>query len=121
MGQLNDSQLKAWLREHRNSGKPLTGKTDGRNVRCTATNTCPKVVEHFGSAEVWALKMTMEWVGSDAAADIPVPPNVRRYYIASSNHGGGAGGFDTSLAGAGLPAAGPTCPGNNYGLSLIHI
>ena len=25
------------------------------------------------------------------------PTNVRRYYIASSNHGGGAGGFDTSL------------------------
>ena len=24
--------------------------------RCTKTNTCPKIIEHFGSAEVWALK-----------------------------------------------------------------
>lgn len=83
--------------------------------RCTATSTCPKIVEHFGSAEVWALKLTPEWVGTDAKADLPLPDNVRRYYIASTNHGGGAGGFDTSLPGAGLPTSGPACPGNNFG------
>jgi hypothetical protein len=32
--------------------------------RCRANNTCPKIVEHFGSAEVWALKLTPEWVGT---------------------------------------------------------
>lgn len=87
--------------------------------RCMASKTCPKVVEHFGSAEVWALKLTPEWVGTDAKADLPLPENVRRYYIASSNHGGGAGGFDTSLPGAALPKAGPMCPGNNFGTAVL--
>ena len=87
--------------------------------RCKKTNTCPKIIEHFGSAEVWALKLTPEWVGTDGKSDLPLPSNVRRYYIASSNHGGGAGGFNTSLPGAGLPSEGPTCPGNNYGNALL--
>ncbi|MFC5499693.1 alpha/beta hydrolase domain-containing protein [Caenimonas terrae] len=96
-------------------GGPAVGLLD----RCTATGTCPKIIEHFGSAEVWALKLTPEWVGTDARADLPLPPNVRRYYIAASNHGGGAGGFDTSVPGAALPVAGPACPGNTYGTGLL--
>ncbi len=28
--------------------------------RCRDTHTCPKVIEHFGSAEVWELKLTPE-------------------------------------------------------------
>lgn len=96
-------------------GLPAAGILD----RCLATNTCPKIVEHFGSAEVWALKLTPEWVGTDAKADLPLPENVRRYYIASSTHGGGAGGFDSSLPGVGLPKAGPVCPGNNFGVGVL--
>ena len=96
-------------------GGPAAGILD----RCEATRTCPKIMEHFGSAEVWALKLTPEWVGTDGKADLPLPANVRRYYIASSNHGGGAGGFDTSLPGLGLPATGVMCPGNNYGRGVL--
>lgn len=87
--------------------------------RCTQSRTCPKIIEHFGSAEVWALKLTPEWIGTDAKRDLPLPTNVHRYYIGSSNHGGGAGGFNTSLPGAGLPTAGPACPGNNYGTGVL--
>jgi hypothetical protein len=94
---------------------PAVGLLD----RCSASRTCPKIIEHFGSAEVWALKLTPEWVGTDARRDLPLPANVRRYYIASSNHGGGAGGFDTSLPGVQLPATGAACPGNNYGTGLL--
>jgi hypothetical protein len=96
-------------------GLPPAGLLD----RCTATRTCPKIIEHFGAAEVWALKLTPEWVGTDARADLPLPPNVRRYYIAASNHGGGAGGFDSSIPGAGLPTTGAVCPGNNYGTGVL--
>ena len=95
------------------------GGAAGLLDRCTATKTCPKIVEHFGAAEVWALKLTPEWIGTDARTDLPLPPNVRRYYIAASNHGGGAGGFDSSLPGVALPTTGPNCPGNNYGTGVL--
>jgi len=49
--------------------------------RCNLSGTCPKVIEHFGGSEVFALKMTMEWVGTSADFDIPLTRNVRRYYI----------------------------------------
>jgi hypothetical protein len=96
-------------------GLPARGILD----RCTRTSTCPKIIEHFGSAEVWALKLTPEWVGTDASQDIPLPDNVRRYYIPSTTHGGGVGGFNTSLPGLGLPPVGPACPGNNYGNAIF--
>jgi hypothetical protein len=61
--------------------------------RCNATHTCPKVVEAFGSTEFWGLRMSPDLVGTDAARDIPIPGNVRRYYMPGTTHGGGRGGF----------------------------
>jgi len=61
--------------------------------RCTATKTCPKVIEAFGSTEFWGLRMSPGLIGTDAKIDIPVPPNVRRYYYPGTTHGGGRGGF----------------------------
>jgi len=90
-------------------GLPATGILD----RCNASKTCPKIIEHFGAAEVWALKLTPEWVGTAGDTDIPLPDNVRRYYIASTQHGGGPGGFSTKP----LPLA--TCPGAEWGKGLF--
>ncbi len=45
---------------------------------------------------MFALKMTTSWVGTDPKNDIPLPNNVRRYYLPSSTHGGGGGGFNES-------------------------
>ena len=59
--------------------------------RCQRAGTCPKIIETFGGAEVFALKMTTSWVGTDPKNDIPLPNNVRRYYLPSSTHGGGNG------------------------------
>lgn len=56
--------------------------------RCTASRTCPKIVETVGSAEFWGLRLSPDFVGTDAKADIPLPPNVRRYYFPSTAHGG---------------------------------
>ncbi|MFO1184781.1 MAG: alpha/beta hydrolase domain-containing protein [Bauldia sp.] len=89
-------------------GLPAAGILD----RCTATKTCPKIIEHFGSAEVWDLKLTPEWIGTAANVDIPLPDNVRRYYIPSTTHGGGTGAFSSTT-----PAA--TCPGTVYGPSML--
>ena len=83
--------------------------------RCTLSGTCPKVIEHFGGSEVFALKMTMEWVGTSADFDIPLTRNVRRYYIGSTTHGGGGGGFVHQP-----PATGANCPGNNWGTGTFR-
>lgn len=81
--------------------------------RCQASRTCPRIVETFGSAEFWGLRMSPNLVGTDARGDIPLPRNVRRYYFPSVTHGGSAlGGF--SPDGEKVPAGvGPcTLPGN---------
>jgi len=87
--------------------------------RCNATKTCPKVIEHFGAAEIWGLKLGPEWVGTDPKEDISMPENVRRYYVGSTAHGGGVGGFDTSLPGVGLSKTPVECPGNNSGVGVL--
>lgn len=87
--------------------------------RCMATKTCPKIIEHFGAAEIWALKLGPEWVGTDAREDIPLPGNVRRYYVPSTTHGGGRGGIKSHLAEFHKTAKPVTCPGNNWGSGVL--
>ena len=86
--------------------------------RCELTDTCPKIVETFGGSEVFALKMTTEWVGTDPKNDIPLPDNVRRYYLPGSTHGGSNradSGFNELITGN----AG--CPGNNWGTGTMPV
>ena len=71
--------------------------TRGRGVhslldRCTATGTCPKIMETFGSTELWGLRLSPALVGTDARADVPLPANVRRYYFPGVTHGGSVTG-----------------------------
>ncbi|HLB23429.1 MAG TPA: alpha/beta hydrolase domain-containing protein [Dehalococcoidia bacterium] len=84
--------------------------------RCKKTHTCPKVIETFGGAEVFALKMTMSWVGTSADRDLELPSNVRRYYLPSSTHGGGNGLTTEAPAAAGSV----NCPGNNWGRGTLR-
>jgi hypothetical protein len=84
--------------------------------RCESTGTCPKIVETFGGAEVFALKMTTSWVGTSATEDIPLPANVRRYYLPSSSHGGGNGATTENPGAAGAVG----CPGNNWGKGTLR-
>jgi hypothetical protein len=73
-------------------GRPSAGLLD----RCRASKTCPKIIETFGSSEFWGLRMSPGLVGTKADADIPLPPEVRRYYFPGVTHRGGRGGFSTS-------------------------
>jgi hypothetical protein len=68
-------------------------KPAGMLDRCRATSTCPKIFETLGSAEFWGLRASPGFVGTTAERDLPLPPNVRRYYIGSTTHGGGNGAF----------------------------
>jgi hypothetical protein len=84
---------------------PAAGLLD----RCTATRTCPKIIEAFGSSEFWGLRMSPDLIGTDATRDVPVPDSVRRYYYPGTTHGGGRGGFrvDTTPNTACVLAANP--------------
>ena len=84
--------------------------------RSRGSNTCPKIVETFGGSEVYALKMTMSWVGTDPKNDIPLPDNVRRYYLPSSTHGGSNGAMTEHPS-----TTGASCPGNNWGTGMMPV
>ena len=66
---------------------PLSGKTDGRNVRCTATNTCPAVMNVVSGNEYWVKGGSLLTTDPTTGADVREPANVRNYYIAGSQHG----------------------------------
>jgi hypothetical protein len=69
---------------------PLSGKTDGRNVRCTATSTCPKVMNVISANEYWVKAGSL--IHTDLAGnDIPDPANVRNYLISGTQHASPAG------------------------------
>jgi hypothetical protein len=80
-----------WWSDYRDDarGRGAGGLLD----RCRPTRTCPKIIETFGSSEFWGLRMSPGLVGTKADADIPLPPEVRRYYFPGVTHGGGRGGF----------------------------
>ena len=86
-------------------GRPAASLLD----RCTATRTCPRVIEAFGSSEFWGLRMSPGLIGTDATRDIPLPADVRRYYYPGTTHGGGRGGFRIE---AGAPQGGCALPPN---------
>jgi len=67
--------------------------------RCSASRTCPKIFETFGSSEFNARLMTVALTGTDSRADLPLPRNVRRYYFPGTTHGGDIdGGFNAAPA-----------------------
>ena len=102
------SEPVVWWGRYRDTtrGRPTASLLD----RCTASRTCPKIIEAFGSSEFWGLRMSPGLIGTDAARDIPLPANVRRYYYPGTTHGGGRGGFAVESGPAGQ--GGCTLPAN---------
>jgi hypothetical protein len=81
--------------------------------RCNAVGTSPKIMETFGSAELWNLRASPMLVGTDATQDLPLPGNVRRYYFPSVMHGSSwNSGFKGDSAHAALTGASLRLPGN---------
>src|SRR5206468_6221405 len=72
-----------------------------------------------GGAEVFELKMTTSRVGTDPKNDIPLPHNVRRYYLPSSAHGGGNGQTNENPPPV-TAASAVGCPGNNWGNGTLR-
>ncbi|MEO6078989.1 MAG: alpha/beta hydrolase domain-containing protein [Steroidobacteraceae bacterium] len=97
-----------WWGQHEDRGRKRGGSS--LLARCQLTQSCPKIVETLGSAEFWGLRLSPDFIGVEAAGDIPLPANVRRYYFPSTTHGGGPGGFDEYAAAAPTGCALPANP-----------
>ncbi len=99
------SEGPSWWEEYTDKvrGRPSWGLLH----RCRASNTCPSIMEIEGGADFFFVKGSLGIAGTTGKEDIPLPANVRRYYMASTNHTGGADNFDYEqppVAGCMLPA-----------------
>jgi hypothetical protein len=65
----------------------LTGKTDGRDSRCSVSNTCPLVMNINSANEYWVKAGSMLH-STSTGADLPDAVNFRTYLISGSQHGG---------------------------------
>jgi hypothetical protein len=65
---------------------PLTGRTQGILDRCTATNSCPKIVHAATALEMWELRQSLGFTDPLGTKDLPESANVRSYIMASTQH-----------------------------------
>ena len=69
----------------------VTGKSDGRLVRCSVTNTCPKIFEVNSANEFWAKNMAVGLVDATGKDFLSEAANERSYLMSSLPHQGGSG------------------------------
>ena len=69
---------------------PVSGRTDGLQEKCSASNTCPKIIHTDGETELWQARSSLV-VTDPLGEHIQLPENVRVYLIAGTQHGGGRG------------------------------
>jgi len=82
----------AWWEDYTDKvrGRPSWGLLH----RCRETNTCPVIMEIDGGADFFFVKGSLGIAGTTGKDDIPLPANVRRYYMSSTNHTGGTDNFN---------------------------
>jgi hypothetical protein len=105
---MGGDEAPVWWADYPNMARSLSA--DGMLHQCTATSTCPQILETFGSAELYSEKMSVALCGFTCVADIPLPSNVYRYYSPGATHGGGAVSFTWSAPGSITPPAGQSLP-----------
>jgi hypothetical protein len=69
---------------------PISGRTDGLLEECSRSNTCPKIIQSDGEAEIWQARASL-LVTDPVGQHIELPENVRVYLISGTRHGGGRG------------------------------
>ena len=92
---------------------PVSGRTDGLQERCSASDTCPKIVHSDSEAELWQARASLV-VTDPAGGPIELPDNVRAYLFAGTQHGGGPGVH------VGRPSAG-LCQNPSNPLALAQV
>lgn len=84
---------------------PVSGATDGILKRCSATDTCPKIMQLDGAFEWWGGGAALV-VTDGRGNDVRLPPNVRYYLVPGTQHGGGSGVTTGNFT---LPTPGSLC------------
>jgi len=108
---MGGDEAPVWWADYPNLARGLPA--NGMLHRCAQSNTCPEILETFASAELYSEKFTASLCGFTCIEDIPLPPNVHRYFTPGGTHGGGAANFTwTSPATIATPAGQslPTSP-----------
>ena len=88
---------------------PQTGETGALLERCEASGTTPRIFYINTSTEYWNRGASLIHADVDGSVDIEVPPSVRIFHFASTQHGP-----------ADLPAGPEPLPGNPVDFRLGH-
>lgn len=80
----------------------LTGRRDGLLLRCSLTNTCPRIIQTDSEFEFWGSEASL-LVTDTRGRNVELPPTVRLYMIAGMPHGNVASAVVTSKPSCALP------------------
>jgi hypothetical protein len=85
---MGGDEAPVWWADFPDQARHLPPK--GLLSRCQETRTCPEILETNGSNEFYDEKMGPDFTGFcvNCLFDIPKPPNVHRYYLPGTSHGG---------------------------------
>jgi hypothetical protein len=68
---------------------PIARIFAGQLDRCRRSDTCPKVTATETDTEYWQALMALNTTDASGKRDFNIPPNVRIYHFAGTQHGGG--------------------------------
>ncbi|PWT89332.1 MAG: hypothetical protein C5B56_07300 [Proteobacteria bacterium] len=71
------------------STDPIAGVTGGQLERCRKSQTCPKITATFTDTEYWQAMMALNTTDAAGQNDLAIPGEVRLYFFAGTQHGGG--------------------------------
>ena len=69
---------------------PIGARTDGLLASCTATGTCPRIMQIDGEFEWWGARASPV-VADGKRNDLSLSASVRYYLVPGTQHGGGSG------------------------------
>lgn len=73
-----------WVNEY----DPVRGINSGSLLdRCKESKTCPKIMQEVTGTEYWQYRMSLNTTDALGKEDLPVPDNVRIYFLSSTEHG----------------------------------
>jgi len=115
---MGGDEAPVWWADYPNLARHL--QPDGMLHRCAKNNTCPEILETFGSAELYSEKMHVSLCGFTCISDIPIPSSVHRYYSPGATHGGGTVSFNWVAPDKVTTPPGQSLPNNPIPLAFTN-